>query len=158
VTVTKLGHDQAPAVYAWYQTSGAWYMADAKGIIAMAATGNVIKLISSGCSMPPAYDNLSATTDPSTSDDDTQDYSTGSRRLNTTVGRAWTCLSATTGAAIWALDGVIPAAGVVPTNMLAYFGRGSGTILGDGDLNRRISNPVAGNNADTTGDVLASYT
>ena len=148
----------APAPYALYQTSGASYTADAKGVIAAAAAGDVIDLINGGCTMLPAYDNLSATTDPSASDDDTQDYSVGSRWLNTNASRLWTCLSATTGAAIWALDGVVPGVGAVPSNMLAYFGGGTGTILGSGNLYRQIGNPVAGNNADTTDDVLASYT
>jgi hypothetical protein len=98
----------APAPYARYQTSGASYTADAKGVIAAAATGDVIDLIRSGCAMLPAYDNLSATTDPSASDDHTQDYSVGSRWLNTSTSRAWTCLSAAIGAAIWVLDGSSP--------------------------------------------------
>lgn len=147
----------APAAYARYQTSGASYTADAKGVIAAAATGDVIDLIRSGCIMLPAYNNLSATIDPSGSDDDTQDYSVGSRWLNTFANRAWTCLSAATGTAIWALDGVVPGVGVAPSKMLTYFGGGTGTILGDGNLNRQIGNPLAGNNADTTDDVLASY-
>ncbi|MBV8133688.1 MAG: hypothetical protein JO282_14425 [Alphaproteobacteria bacterium] len=148
----------APAAYARYQTSGASYTADAKGVIPAAATGDVIDLIRSGCIMLPAYDNLSATTDPGASDDSTQDYSVGSRWLNISASRAWTCLAAATGAAIWVLDGVVPGVGVVPSNMLTYFGSGTGTILGDGNLNRQIGNPLAGNNADTTDDVLASYT
>lgn len=147
----------APAAYARYQTSGASYTADAKGVIAGAAAGDVIDLIRSGCTMLPAYDNLSATTDPSGSDDHTQDYSVGSRWLNTTASRAWTCLSAATGAAIWVLDGVAPGVGVMPSNMLTYFGSGTGTILSDGNLHRQIGNPLAGNNADTEDDVLASY-
>jgi hypothetical protein len=148
----------APAPYARYQTSGASYTADAKGVIAAAETGDVIDLIRSGCTMLPAYDNLSATTDPGKSDDDTQDYSVGSRWLNTTTSRAWTCLSAVSDAAIWLLDGVVPGVGVVPSNMLSYFGGGTGTTVGSGNLNRQIGNPLAGNNADTADDVLASYT
>jgi len=148
----------APAAYARYQTSGASYTADAKGVIAAAAAVDVIDLIRSGCTMLPAYDNLSATTDPSGSDDHTQDYSVGSRWFNTTASRAWTCLSAATGAAIWVLAGVVPGVGVTPSNMLTYFGSGIGTILSDGNLHRQIGNPLAGNNADTTDDVLASYT
>jgi hypothetical protein len=148
----------APAAYARYQTSGASYTADAKGVIAAAAAVDVIDLIRSGCTMLLAYDNLSATTDPSGSDDLTQDYSVGSRWFNTTACRAWTCLSAATGAAIWVLDGVVPGVGVTPSNMLTYFGSGLGTILSDGNLHRQIGNPLAGNNADTTDDVLASYT
>jgi hypothetical protein len=42
--------------------------------------------------------------------------------------------------------------------MLTYFGSGNGTILSDGNLHRQIGNPLAANNADTTDDVLASYT
>ena len=63
----------APAAYARYQTSGASYTADAKDVIAAAAIGDVIDLIRSGCTMLPAYNNLSATADPSGSDDNTQD-------------------------------------------------------------------------------------
>jgi hypothetical protein len=148
----------APAAYARYQTSGASYTADAKGVIAAAAIGDVIDLIRSGCTMLLAYDNLSATSDPSRSDDNTQDYSAGSRWLNIADDRAWTCLSAATGAAIWVLDGVVPGVGVMPSNMLTYFGGGIGTILTDGNLHREIGNPLAGNNDDTTDDVLASYT
>jgi hypothetical protein len=148
----------SPAAYARYQTSGASYTADAKGVIAAAAAVDVVDLIRSGCTLLPAYDNLSATTDPSGSDDHTQDYSVGSRWLNTTASRAWTCLSAATGAAIWVLDGVVPGVGVMPSNMLTYFGNGIGTILSDGNLHREIGNPIAGNNADTADDVLASYT
>ena len=55
----------APAAYARYQTSGASYTADAKGVIAAADAVDVIDLIRSGCTSLPAYDNLSATTDPS---------------------------------------------------------------------------------------------
>jgi hypothetical protein len=148
----------APAAYARYQTSGASYTADAKGVIAAAAAVDVVDLIRSGCTLLPAYDNLSATTDPSGSDDHTQDYSVGSRWFNTNASRAWTCLSAATAAAIWILDGVVPGVGVTPSNMLTYFGSGLGTILSDGNLYRQIGNPLAGNNADTTDDVLASYT
>ena len=148
----------SPAAYAPYQTSGASYTADAKGVIAAAAAGDVVDLIRSGCTILPAYDNLSATTDPSGADDHTQDYSVGSLWLNTTASRAWTCLSAAISAAIWVLDGVVPGVGVMPSNMLTYFGSGTGTIVSDGNLHRQIGNPLAGNNADTADDVLASYT
>jgi hypothetical protein len=42
--------------------------------------------------------------------------------------------------------------------MLTYFGSGIRTFLSDGNLHRQIDNPLAGNNADTDDDVLASYT
>jgi hypothetical protein len=148
----------APAPFARFQTSGASYVADVNGVIAAAAADDVIDLIRSGCTLLPAYNNLSATADPSASDDNTQDYSVGSRWLNTSASRAWTCLSAATGAAIWVLDGVVPGVGAVPSNMLTYFGGGTGAMLGDGNLVRQIGNPLAGNTADTADDVLASYT
>jgi hypothetical protein len=91
------------------------------------------------------------------SNDDTQDYSVGSRWFNIGARRVWVCLSAATGAASWALDGVLPGIGVQPSNMLTYFGGGGGTLLEEGNLNRQIGNPLAGNNGDTTDDVLASY-
>lgn len=147
----------APAAFARFQTSGASYAADANGIIAAVATGDVIDLIRGGCTLLPAYNHLSATTDPSVSNDNTQDYSVGSRWLNTTARRAWTCLSATTGAALWVLDGVVPGLGVEPSNMSTYFGGGTGTFLTEGNLVRLAGNPLAGNHADTTDDVLASY-
>jgi hypothetical protein len=67
-------------------------------------------------------------------------------------------LSTTPGAAIWILDGVVPGMGAEPSNMRAYFGGGTGTLLAEGSLARQLGNPLAGNSADTTDDVLASYT
>ena len=69
---------------------------------------DVVDLIRSGCTLLPAYDFLSAATDPSGSDNYTRDYSVGSRWLNTTASRAWTCLAAATGAAVWVFDGMVP--------------------------------------------------
>jgi hypothetical protein len=105
----------------------------------------------------PAYHNLLATTDPGPSNDNTQDYSVGSRWVNTTAKRIWTCLAAATGAASWALDGVAPEAGIEPSNILTLFGGGSGAFHSGGNLTRLVGNPLAGNSADTTDDVLASY-
>jgi hypothetical protein len=147
----------APAPYTQFKTSGALYTADRNGVIAAAASGDVIDLIRGGCTFLPAYNNVGATTDPNMSNDVTQDYSVGSRWFNITTRRVWVCLSAATGAASWAIDGVVPGVGVEPSNMLTYFGGGSGTLLEAGNLNRQIGNPLAGNNADTTDDVLVSY-
>jgi hypothetical protein len=68
----------APAPYAQIQTSGALYTADQAGVIDAAADGDVIDLIRGGCTFLPAYNNLSATTDPTMSNDDTQDPASGS--------------------------------------------------------------------------------
>lgn len=56
--------------------------------------------------------NLNATTDPGVSNDIAQGYEPGSQWINRTAGRSWLCLSATAGAAVWALDGASgPASG-----------------------------------------------
>jgi hypothetical protein len=148
----------AHAPYARFQTSGASYTADWKGIIAAAAIGDVIDLIRCGCILVSACNNFAATTDPTADDDCTDDFSVGSRWFNTATSRAWAYLSAATGAAIWVLDGVAPGVGVEPSNMLTYFGGGTGALLKGGNLARQVGTPLAGNTADTTDDVLASYT
>jgi hypothetical protein len=148
----------APAPFAQFQTLGTSYTADVKGVIAAAAAGDVIDLIRGGCTLLPAYNNLSATTDPGASNDNTQDYSVSSRWVNNTTRRVWTCLSAATGAASWVLDGVVPGLGVEPANISTYFGGGTGTFLREGNLASLVGNPLGHNNADTTDDVLASYT
>jgi hypothetical protein len=45
--------------------------------------------------------NFSATTDPGVGDDSADGYSVGSRWINPTLGKAYTCLDATAGAAVW---------------------------------------------------------
>jgi hypothetical protein len=147
----------APAPFARFQTLGRSYTADAQGVICATAIGDAIDLIRGGCTLLPAYDNLSATTDPGAANDDTQSYSVGSRWLNIISQRVWTCLSAATGAAIWCLDGVVPGVGAEPSNMLTYFGGGTATFCAEGTLIRQVGNPLAGNQPDTTDDVLASF-
>src|SRR6266403_1002000 len=148
----------APAPYARFQTSGGSYKADQKGVIAAAAIGDVIDLIRGGCTLLPDDNDFTTTADPTELSDQTQGFSVGSRWFNTAAGRAWVCLSTTPGAAIWILDGVVPGMGAEPSNMRAYFGGGTGTLLAEGSLARQLGNPLAGNSADTTDDVLASYT
>lgn len=45
--------------------------------------------------------NLAASTSPSATDDSASDYAVGSRWIDTTADRAWTCVDATPGAAVW---------------------------------------------------------
>jgi hypothetical protein len=106
-----------------------------------------------------AKDNLVATTDPGAGNDGTQGYATGSVWMNTTTNRVWMAQSVATGAAVWLLDGVVPGVGVEPANMLTQFGGSpSGAAFGsfteEGNLYRNIGNPIAGNGADTTDDIL----
>jgi len=106
----------------------------------------------------PSYDNLSATSDPSASNNNTQDYTVESRWVNTAARRLWSCISAATGAAAWALAGLVPGIGAEPANISTLFGGSTGMFLRAGNLYRLAGNPLAGNNADTTDDLLASYT
>src|SRR5262249_53211587 len=112
----------APAPFAQFQTLGASYTADGRGVIAAAAIGDVIDLIRGGCVLLPSYDNLSVTSDPSASNDNTQGYTVGSRWVNTAARRIWICISAATGAASWALTGVVPGGGAEPANISTLFG------------------------------------
>jgi hypothetical protein len=62
----------APAPYTQFKTSGSLYTADRNGVIAAAASGDVIDLIRGGCTFLPAYNNVGATTDPNMSNDVTR--------------------------------------------------------------------------------------
>ena len=148
----------APAPYARFQTSGGSYTADTGGVIAAAAIGDVIDLIRSGCTLLPDENNFTAVVDPTDFNDQTQGFSVGSRWFNTAAGRAWVCLSAVTNLATWILDCVVPGRGAEPSNMLSFFGGGSGMLLAEGSLDRQLGNPLAGNSGDAADDVLASYT
>lgn len=59
--------------------------------------------------------NLSATTDPSVTNDLNQGYSVGSQWINATANRIWTAVSVAVGAAVWALDGGAAGVGVQVT-------------------------------------------
>jgi hypothetical protein len=106
-----------------------------------------------------AKDNLAATTDPGSANDTTQGYAAGSIWINTTAFRVWICQSAAASAAVWLLDGVQPGVGVEPANMLTQFGGSAfgatfGAFTEEGNLYRNIGNPIAGNGADTTDDII----
>jgi len=143
-------------------TSGARYQADAFGLVTGVPYINtdIRDLIGSGCIVLglgiPGRNNVVATTDPTVNSDNTQDYAAGSIWVNTTNGRAWTCVSAATGAATWALA-VVPGTGVEPATNLEQFGSGVGTMLSQGNVFR--TNPSTPVNPGSTGNdnVLAVY-
>jgi hypothetical protein len=89
-----------------YITRGATYTADAHGVVTVPATTNqdITDLLNVGLiplGQIQALSNLSATTDPTVSNDNTMDYAPGSAWLNTNTGVEWECLSSATGAAVW---------------------------------------------------------
>jgi hypothetical protein len=82
--------------------------------------------------------------------------------INLTNSRIWRCMSAGTGAAVWALEGVTPGIGVDPANMLTQFGNTTfgaafSAFTEEGNLYRNIGNPIAGNGADTTDDIIGGF-
>jgi hypothetical protein len=90
------------------------------------------------------------TTDPGSSNDDTEYYSAGSRWINTTTGIEWLCTSSATGAALWValiptLDEVTTSGGTtantVQVGSLAVTGSSSldgGAITSDGSGNLSV--------------------
>ena len=84
--------------------------------------------------------NLSATTDPTATDDSGSDYTVGSRWINTTLDKEFVCLDATAAAAVWTETTVT--GGGVPTSRNLTAGAG---LTGGGDLS-----------ADRTFDVVAN--
>lgn len=144
--------------------SGARYQSDAFGLITGVPYVNtdLRDLLVAGCTVlgingVQGRNNPAATTDPTATSDNTQDYAAGSIWVNTTNGRAWTCVSAATGAATWALA-VVPGTGVEPATNLEQFGSGAATMLSQGNVFR--TNPSTPVNPGTTANdnVLAVYT
>lgn len=79
------------------------------GTVNLSLSGNKVVLLycrdgqwsTIGWTQPLA--NISASRDPGSSDDAAAGYSTDSIWINTTLDRAWVCLDATTGTALWKL-------------------------------------------------------
>lgn len=89
-----------------YNTRNGSYTADANGVITVPAPvqTDILDLLSAGCislGIVGALSNFGATTDPTVSNDNTQDYGVGSRWFNSTTGIEWICQAAATGAAVW---------------------------------------------------------
>jgi hypothetical protein len=149
--------------YQQFQTrNGTQYVADAYGVLASVLVGtDIVDLIDSGAlplpGNPQSVDNLAATADPTASNDNTQDYGPGSLWLNTTSNRAWLCESASTGAAVWVLNGVVPGVGIEPSSMLTYFGGGTQSFADAGVIFRYQSLTGTGNGNDTTEDTLTTF-
>jgi hypothetical protein len=80
----------------------------------------------------------------------------GSRGVNTTARRLWTCVSAATGAASLTRAGLLIGVGAEPANISTLFGGGAGLFLREGNRYRLACNPLARNNADTNDDLLPS--
>lgn len=103
--------------------------------------------------------NLTATTDPTASNDATQGYQIGSVWFNSSAGalRWWECVSNTASAAQWVFSGACYAAGGTnPSTEITQFGNGSGTFGEEGNLFKYASAGL--NPGGTAADyVVAAY-
>ena len=83
--------------------SGATYTVDASGYFSVTSQLDVITLQNMGFLQVIGRNNFAAAVDPAVGNDNTQDYAVGSVWLNTTASppKAWICVSAGTGAAVW---------------------------------------------------------
>src|ERR1700739_714508 len=81
--------------------SGTTYTVDSSGFLSVTSQIDVIGLQNMGFLQVIGRNNFAASVDPPVGNDNTQDYAVGSLWLNTTSSRAWICLSASTGAAVW---------------------------------------------------------
>ena len=77
----------APAGFQQFSTRGAAYTADSKGLITNVALNDLRDLVNADCVVlgygVVGINNVSATTDPTVSSDNTQDYAPGSIWVNT---------------------------------------------------------------------------
>jgi hypothetical protein len=85
--------------------SGAVYTVDSNLFISVSSQFDAVNLQNMGFTrnLPGGRNNYTATVDPAVGNDNTQDYASGSWWINTTASpdRAWICVSAATGAAVW---------------------------------------------------------
>jgi hypothetical protein len=85
--------------------TGAIYTLDANLLVSVTSQFDAVNLTALGFQalMPGGRNNFGAAVDPTTGADNTADYAPGSLWTNTTASpqRAWLCLSAATGAAVW---------------------------------------------------------
>lgn len=149
--------------YQQFQTRvGTNYIADAYGVLANIPVGtDIVDLIESGAlplpANPQSVNNFSAITDPTSANDNTQDYGPGGLWLNITANRLWVCQSAGTNAAVWILGGVVPGVGVEPSSMLTVFGGGAQSFASAGIIARYQSVTGTGNGNDITEDTLFTF-
>ena len=81
--------------------------------------------------------NITATTDPTVSNDGTQGYVVGSIWINTSLNRVWECVGNNTGAAAWSFAGAAyGAGGSNPSIEVTQFGSGSGLMAEEGNIYR----------------------
>jgi hypothetical protein len=103
--------------------------------------------------------NFNAVVDPTAASDATQGYTPGAMWYNQSNSRVWMCMSNAKGAAIWALDGVVPGVGVEPGSMITQLGSGAATFPEEGNISRTALAVGAGVSPGSIGNdnVLLAY-
>jgi hypothetical protein len=100
------------------------------------------------------FDTLTATRDPTSTDDVTQGWIVGSEWFNASVGalRSWTCVANTAGAAQWEYGGAVYASGGTnPPTELTQFGASTATIAEEGNIYREVLGTTGGRQPSSTG-------
>ena len=85
--------------------SGNTYSADASGIVKSVVTADILDMSQAGCialGQLTGKDNWAATTNPGSTNDNTQDYVIGSKWFNSSTGVLYVAQSVGTGTASWA--------------------------------------------------------
>jgi hypothetical protein len=100
--------------------SGATYTVDANLFVAVTSQVDAVNLQNMGFyQVPFGRLNLTATTDPGSGNDTSQDYAAGSMWINVTLGRVWIAQSVALGAAVWLLSSLGTTPGTVTlTNLV----------------------------------------
>lgn len=89
--------------------TGSTYTVDSAGIVSVTSQTDVVSLQALGFQqLWGGRNNLGASTDPIVGSDNTADYQPGSIWINSTASppRAWICVTAATGAAVWVQIGI----------------------------------------------------
>lgn len=101
--------------------------------------------------------NLSASTDPSATDDTGSGYSAGSVWLRTDTGTSWVCRSATASAAVWVRFGIASHPGYTASRRYLFAGQYGATGTGNGLTAGRIYfRPVYVSEKITVSHILAN--
>ncbi len=115
-------------------------------------------MIGGGVMQMVGISTVTASADPTSSNDSTQGYQVGSIWFNNTAGqlRWWECYSAAAGAAKWVFGGADYAnGGTNPNTEVTQAGSSSAVMAAEGNINRQIPGVTGGIFPTTTGsDIL----
>lgn len=129
--------------------SGTVYPVGTSGLVSIPSTsGDLVFLLNGGFTFAgvnsAGKNNLTATTDPATTDDTAAGYAAGSIWMNVTGSRNYMCADATASAAVWLLMGE---AGITPTELAFIDGTTPGNVTNSKAVIYSAAGIVAGSSA-----------